>query len=65
VLDTPPRSAEDGGQARLSRGKTDTARNPASKKSVPRKPANRRVRQTSDLHAPQMQKKSDRNRGRG
>jgi len=31
-----------------------------------RKPAaNRRVRQTSDLNAPRMQKKSDRNRGRG
>lgn len=65
VLDTPPRSADDGGQARPGRGKTDAARNPASKKSVPRKPANRRVRQSSDLQAPQMQKKSDRNRGRG
>ena len=65
VLDTPPRTAEDGGQARPRRGKTDTARNPVDKKSVPRKPANRRVRQTIDLHAPQMQKKSDRNRGRG
>jgi 23S rRNA pseudouridine2605 synthase len=38
---------------------------PDTKKSVSRKPVNRRIRQTSDLNAPAMQKKSDRNRGRG
>jgi 23S rRNA pseudouridine2605 synthase len=36
-----------------------------SKKPGPKKSANRRVRQTSDLSPPAMQKKSDRNRGRG
>jgi 23S rRNA pseudouridine2605 synthase len=38
---------------------------PDTKKSVSKKPVNRRIRQTSDLNAPAMQKKSDRNRGRG
>ncbi len=36
-----------------------------SKKPAPKKSEHRRVRQTSDLTAPKMQKKSDRNRGRG
>jgi len=65
ALDRPPRTVDDGGEARPHRGKPDAARNSAAKKPVPRKPANRRVRQSSDLSAPQMQKKSDRNRGRG
>jgi len=65
ALDRPPRTVDDGGEARPHRGKPDAARNPAAKKPAPRKPANRRVRQSSDLSAPQMQKKSDRNRGRG
>lgn len=65
ALDRPPRDAVEGGEAKPYRGKSDATRNPAAKKPVPRKPANRRVRQTSDLNAPQMQKKSDRNRGRG
>lgn len=70
VLDRPAPTA-DGGQGKPHRGKPDAARNPAAKKpAAPRKPANRRVRQTSDLNAPRtqeksMQKKSDRNRGRG
>ncbi len=65
ALDRPPRDAAEG-EARPYRGKTDAARNnPAAKKPAPRKSANRRVRQTSDLAAPAMQKKSDRNRGRG
>ncbi|PPC94999.1 MAG: 23S rRNA pseudouridylate synthase B [Methylotenera sp.] len=38
---------------------------PDSKKPGPKKSVNRRVRQTSDLNPPAMQKKSDRNRGRG
>lgn len=65
ALDRPPRDAATEGEARPYRGKTDAARNSLAKKPAPRKPANRRVRQTSDLDAPQMQKKSDRNRGRG
>jgi 23S rRNA pseudouridine2605 synthase len=65
ALDRPPPTADDGGKGRPHRGKPDAARNPAAKKPAPRKSANRRVRQTSDLNAPQMQKKSDRNRGRG
>lgn len=63
ALDRPPRDAE-GGEDKGYRGKADT-RNTATKKPASRKPVNRRVRQTSDLSAPQMQKKSDRNRGRG
>lgn len=65
ALDRPPRDAATEGEARPYRGKTGAARNSLAKKPAPRKPANRRVRQTSDLSAPQMQKKSDRNRGRG
>src|SRR5450830_631051 len=74
ALDRPPRDAADG-EARPYRGKTDATRNSASRTSAVKKPApkkneNRRVRQTSDLAAPDvqktsMQKKSDRNRGRG
>lgn len=65
VLDTPPQ-IQDGGQAKPHRGgKSDSARHPAVKKSAPSQSANRRIRQSSDLRAPQMQKKSDRNRGRG
>lgn len=65
ALDRPPRDAAEG-EARGYRGKSDAARGPAARKPAPRKPAaNRRVRQSSDLGAPQMQKKSDRNRGRG
>jgi 23S rRNA pseudouridine2605 synthase len=64
ALDRPPRDAAEG-EAKGYRGKPDMARSPAAKKPTPRKSANRRVRQTSDLSAPQMQKKSDRNRGRG
>ncbi len=65
ALDRPPRDAAEG-EARGYRGKSDSARGSAAKKPVARKPAtNRRVRQSSDLGAPQMQKKSDRNRGRG
>lgn len=65
ALDRPPRDAAEG-EAKGYRGKSDAARSPAAKKPAPRRPAaNRRVRQTSDLSAPQMQKKSDRNRGRG
>ena len=61
ALDRPPREATLG-ETRPYRAKPDST---ATKKPVPRKSANRRVRQTSDLPAPAMQKKSDRNRGRG
>jgi len=48
---------------------TNTGSQSITKKSVPRKSENRRVRQTSDLPAPKTnnrpQKKSDQNRGRG
>ena len=64
ALDRPPRDSAEG-EARPYRGKTDATRKEAPKKPAPRKNENRRVRQTSDLNAPQMQKKSDRNRGRG
>lgn len=65
ALDRPPRDAAEG-ETKGYRGKSEATRSPATKKPAPRRPAaNRRVRQTSDLSAPQMQKKSDRNRGRG
>lgn len=65
ALDRPPRDAAEG-ETKGHRGKSDATRTSAAKKPAARRPAaNRRVRQTSDLSAPQMQKKSDRNRGRG
>lgn len=65
ALDRPPRDAAEG-ETKGYRGKSEATRSPATKKPAPRRPAaNRRVRQTSDLSAPQMQNKSDRNRGRG
>ena len=65
ALDRPPRDAAEG-ETKGYRGKSEATRSPAAKKPAARRPAaNRRVRQTSDLSAPQMQKKSDRNRGRG
>ena len=72
ILDRVPREAGDGENKpyRSKDGTPRTSRSPASKvstKPAPKKSANRRVRQTSDLpaQAPKMQKKSDRNRGRG
>ena len=71
----PPELGEDGKPVYRSksehRGRTDAARDSAAKKPMPRKNANRRIRQTSDLTpAPDkqkisLQKKNDRNRGRG
>ncbi|MGQ0441939.1 MAG: 23S rRNA pseudouridine(2605) synthase RluB [Methylophilaceae bacterium] len=62
VLQHPPRE-------RLADGVTEQTRKAKvneTKSQAPRKPvANRRIRQTSDLHAPKQQKRSDRNRGRG
>ena len=70
ILDRVPREAGDGDSKpyRSKDGARGTAsKGPATKKPGPKKSANRRVRQTSDLpaQAPKMQKKSDRNRGRG
>lgn len=72
ILDRVPREAGDGENKpyRSKDGTPRSSRGPASKgptKPTPKKSANRRVRQTSDLpaQAPKMQKKSDRNRGRG
>ncbi len=50
---------------RMDAGSQDVDKKTGLNKPIARKPANRRVRQTSDLTAPAMQKKSDRNRGRG
>jgi len=63
ILDKMPRVEGDGEP--YGKRPAKPSNNPNAKKSVPGKPANRRVRQTSDLNAPAMQKKSDRNRGRG
>jgi len=57
ALDRPPRDSADG----LPRPNRKTV--PANKKPAPKKNENRRVRQTSDLELPAMQKKSDRHRG--
>lgn len=55
--------------SRGSYGKDSASRGPegrdGARKSIPKKPVNRRIRQSTDLAAPAMQKKSDRNRGRG
>ncbi len=64
ALDRPPR--EEGERAAYRNNAPNSAtKKPALNPSKPRKPANRRVRQTSDLTPPKMQQKSDRNRGRG
>jgi 23S rRNA pseudouridine2605 synthase len=60
ALDRPPRDAASG-ETRPYRAKSDAT---VAKKPAPRKSANRRVRQTSDLAAPEMQKKGDGKHGR-
>jgi 23S rRNA pseudouridine2605 synthase len=74
ALDRTPRNEFSGKKGENSRPVSRTnvgsqgveySKKPAPKKSVPKKSEHRRVRQTSDLTAPKMQKKSDRNRGRG
>jgi 23S rRNA pseudouridine2605 synthase len=62
VLNRAPR---DPNEVRSSHARAEQSHGPEAKKSVSRKPVNRRIRQTADLTAPAMQKKSDRNRGRG
>ena len=73
----PPELGEDGKP--VYKARTGAAKGAEAKKPTPRKPANRRVRQTSDLpqdlkkldmqtsdkQKASLQKKSDRNRGRG
>ena len=69
VLDRVPR--DNGGRESIegsvtqNRSRNSNLRDATAKKPAPRTNANRRIRQTSDLAAPAMQKKSDRNRGRG
>jgi 23S rRNA pseudouridine2605 synthase len=63
ILDKQPRVEVEGEP--YAKRPAKPSNNPNAKKLPSRKPANRRVRQTSDLAAPSMQKKSDRNRGRG
>jgi len=69
ALDRPPRDVAGGeakvGESRPYRSKSGAPRNPAAKKTAPKKNENRRVRQTSDLAVPDTQKKGDRNKGRG
>ena len=73
VLDRAPREIGEDGKP-VYKARTGAAKGVEAKKPIPRKSANRRVRQTSDLpqdlKAPDkqkasLQKKSDRNRGRG
>ena len=69
VLDRAPREIGEDGKP-VYKARTGAAKGVDAKKPMPRKTANRRVRQTSDLPAPDkqkasLQKKSDRNRGRG
>ncbi len=59
----PPELGEDGKP--VYKARTGATGGVEAKKSVPRKNANRRIRQTSDITPPKMQQKSDRNRGRG
>jgi 23S rRNA pseudouridine2605 synthase len=60
ILNREPRDPSETGFAARSGPKESAPRKPTSKK-----PVNRRIRQSADLAAPAMQKKSDRNRGRG
>ena len=69
VLDRAPRdnasreSIE--GSVTPKRSRNSNLHDAPIKKPAPRTNANRRIRQASDLPVPAMQKKSDRNRGRG
>ncbi len=60
ILNREPREANEAGFVSRSGPKES-----APRKSAPKKPVNRRIRQSTDIAAPAMQKKSDRNRGRG
>lgn len=65
VLDRVPRAEGEPYAHRPAAPRSVDPRGSTGKKPGPKKSANRRVRQTSDLNPPAMQKKSDRNRGRG
>jgi len=65
ALDRPPRDEGDRKPFRSNDRPNSASKKPGVNSSKPKRPANRRVRQGSDLSAPAMQKKSDRNRGRG
>jgi 23S rRNA pseudouridine2605 synthase len=60
ILNREPREPNEAGFVSRSGPKES-----APRKSAPKKPVNRRIRQSTDLAAPAVQKKSDRNRGRG
>ncbi|OYY48955.1 MAG: 23S rRNA pseudouridylate synthase B [Methylophilales bacterium 28-44-11] len=60
ILNREPRDPNESGSSSRSGTKESATRKPISKK-----PVNRRIRQSTDLAAPALQKKSDRNRGRG
>jgi 23S rRNA pseudouridine2605 synthase len=60
ILNREPREPNETGFATRSGPKDAAPRKPVAKK-----PVNRRIRQSADLATPAMQKKSDRNRGRG
>lgn len=65
ALDRPPREVGERTSYRGNNAPNSATKKPALNSNKPKRPANRRVRQGSDLNAPAMQKKSDRNRGRG
>ncbi|HNU65537.1 MAG TPA: pseudouridine synthase [Methylotenera sp.] len=65
ALDRPPREVGERTSYRGNNAPNSATKKPALNSNKPKRPANRRVRQGSDLNAPTMQKKSDRNRGRG
>lgn len=75
ILNRAPRELSDGGESRATssrdgrltrQGKEGASKGPnTSAHHAPKKPVQRRIRQSTDMAAPAMQKKSDRNRGRG
>lgn len=67
ALDRPPRDVSSGERPTYQNNQAPNSKTkkPALNATKHKKPANRRVRQTSDLTPAKMQHKSDRNRGRG
>lgn len=71
VLNRPPREAGETSSSRQTNPRQqaeETGKSAFGKSAFGKsaqKPVQRRIRQSSDLNAPKMQKKSDRNRGRG
>lgn len=75
ILNRPPRELSAEGDAHLAKPSErrsrstweDARKGPSASRpsNAPKKPVQRRIRQSADLNTPAMQKKSDRNRGRG